>query len=207
MRTTRLSFISAVLIGGAFVLTPAQILRAQTSPSPNPAVSPGFSTPALPTPSGLAPLEVRMANAKSAKVQTGILGLELGATLEQAHATLDKLKDASQSTKEEKEDSEKGEQENESRTLWQLTKSEYSAVYIKANDKGKITYINAFLRPGKEISFDKIGDTKKAPIQGADVIAWDVLRPHRPLFRVVASGKDRKANSIAIFVVKRAGPD
>ena len=202
-----MSFISAVLIGGAFVLTPAQILRAQTSPSPNPAVSPGFSTPALPTPSGLAPLEVRMANAKSAKVQTGILGLELGATLEQAHATLDKLKDASQSTKEEKEDSEKGEQENESRTLWQLTKSEYSAVYIKANDKGKITYINAFLRPGKEISFDKIGDTKKAPIQGADVIAWDVLRPHRPLFRVVASGKDRKANSVAIFVVKRAGPD
>src|SRR4029077_5576279 len=137
MRTTKLSLVVAVLIGGGFGLTPAQILRAQPAPSPNLAASPGFSTPALPTPSGLAPLEVRMANAKSAKVQTSILGLELGATLEQAHASLANLKAASQSAQEEKEDSEKGEQENESRTLWQLTKSEYSAVYIKADDKGK----------------------------------------------------------------------
>jgi hypothetical protein len=199
MRTVRLSFLIAVLIGGAFGFAPAESLRAQPTPSP----SAGFSTPALPTPSGLAPLEVRMANAKSVKVQTSILGLELGATIEQAHEKLDKLKDPSQSSKEEKEDSEKGEEENESRALWQLAKSDYSAVYIKADDKGKITYLNAFLRPGKEIPFDKIGDVKKAPLQSANVIAWDVIRPHHPLFRVVASGKDRKANSIAIFTVKR----
>src|SRR5947207_12167287 len=101
MRTRRLCLVVvAVLIGGAFPLTTAQILRAQASPSPNPAASPGFSTPALPTPRGLASLEVRMAHAKSAKVQTGILGLELGATLEQAHARLDKLNDPSQPSKE-----------------------------------------------------------------------------------------------------------
>lgn len=203
MRAVRLSLLVAVLIGGAFGLTPAQILGAQPAPSPNPAALPGFSTPALPAPSGLASLEVRMANAKSVKVQTSILGLELGGTLEQAHEKLDKLKDPSQSTTEEKEDSEKGEGENESRALWQLAKSDYSAVYIKADDNGKITYLNAFLRPGKEIPFDKIGDVKKAPLQSSNVIAWDVIRSHRPLFRVVANGKDRKANSIAIFVVKR----
>jgi hypothetical protein len=199
----RLSFLIAVLIAGAFGFAPAQSLRAQPTPSPSPVASAGFSTPALTTPSGLAPLEVRMANAKSVKVQTSILGLELGATIEQAHEKLDKLKDPSQSSKEEKEDSEKGEEENESRAVWQLAKSDYSAVYIKADDKGKITYLNAFLRPGKEIPFDKIGDVKKAPLQSANVIAWDVIRPHHPLFRVVASGKDRKANSIAIFTVKR----
>jgi hypothetical protein len=206
MRTVRLSFLIAVLIGGAFGFAPAESLRAQPTPSPSPAPSAGFSTPTLPTPSGLAPLEVRMANAKSVKIQTSILGLELGSTIEQARAKLDKLKDPSQSSKEENEDSEKGEEENESRALWQLAKSEYSAVYIKADDKGKITYLNAFLRPGKEIPFDKIGDVNKAPIQSSNVIAWDVIRPHRPLFRVVASGKDRKANSIAIFIVKRPRP-
>jgi hypothetical protein len=191
------------LIGGVFGLTPAQILRAQPAPSPNPAGSPGFSTPALPTPSGLAPLEVRMANAKSVKVQTSILGLALGSSLEQAHAKLDKLKDPSQPSKEEKEDSEKGEREPENRVLWQLAKTEYSAVYVKVDDKGHITYINGFLRPGQEISFDKIGETKKAPAQSSNVVAWDVIRPNRPLFRVVASGKDRRANSVTIFFVKR----
>jgi hypothetical protein len=43
---------------------------------------------------------------------------------------------------------------------------------------------------------------KKAPVQDANVIAWDVLRPGRPLFRVVAKGAERKAN---IFIVKRPG--
>jgi hypothetical protein len=203
MRTTPLSFLIAMLIGGAIGLAPEKILRAQPTPSPNPASSPGFSTPALPTPAGLAPLELRMANAKSVKVQTSILGLELGSSLEQAHAKLDKLKDPSQPSKEEKEDSEKGEQENESRALWQLAKSEYSAVYIKVDDKKRITYLNAFLRPGKEIPFNKIGEIKKAPVQDSNVIAWDVIRPSCPLFRVVASGKDRRANNVAIFFVKR----
>src|SRR4029077_20037704 len=204
MRTTKLSLVVAVLIGGGFGLTPAQILRAQPAPSPNPAASPGFSTPTLPTPSELAPLEVRMANAKSVKVQTNILGVELGSTLEQAHAKLDKLKDLSLQAKEEKKDSDNDE-ESENRVLWQLAKTEYSAVYIKADDKGRITYINGFLRPGKEIPFDKIGDIKKAPVQSSSVIAWDVIRPNRPLSRVVASGKDRRANSVTILIVKRPG--
>lgn len=198
-----MSFLAAMLIGGAIGLAPGKILRAQSSPSPGPSSLSGFSTPALPTPSGLAPLEVRIANAKSVKVQTSILGIELGATLKEAHAKLDKLRDPSQETKEEKQDSEKGEQENESRVLWQLAKSDYSAVYIKADDKERITYINVSLRPGKEIPFAKIGDIKKAPLQSTSVIAWDVIRPHRPLFRVVASGEHQKASNVSIFVVKR----
>src|SRR5438067_12448234 len=39
----------------------------------------------------LAPYEERLAAARSVKVMTSILGLELGSTLEQAHAKLDKL--------------------------------------------------------------------------------------------------------------------
>jgi hypothetical protein len=129
---------------------------------------------------------------------TSILGLELGSTLTQAHAKLDKLADSKHPPKVEEEGPKR-------KVLWQLAKTDYSAVFVKADSEKRITYINAFLRPGKDIPFEKIGETKKAPLQDANMIAWDVLRPKRPLFRVVAKGADRKANNITIFVVKRAG--
>ena len=146
----------------------------------------------------LAPYKDRLAAAQSVKVMISILGLELGSTLEKAHAKLDKLSDPAHPPKEEEEGPER-------KVLWQLARTDYSAVFVKSDARKRITYINAFLRPGKEIPFEKIGDAKKAPLQDVNTIAWDVLRPKRPLFRVVAKGADRKANNIAIFVVKRPG--
>ena len=159
--------------------------------------SPAQSNSPLPSYS-LAPYEDRVAAAQSVKVTISILGLELGSTLEQAHAKLDKLSDPAHPPKEEAEGSER-------KVLWQLAGTDYSAVFVKSDEKKRIIYINAFLRPGKEIPFEKIGDAKKAPLQDVNTIAWDVLRPKRPLFRVVAKGADCKANNIAIFVVKRPG--
>jgi hypothetical protein len=180
----------------------------KSPPAPTPAapiavVPPQMQSPP-PLPSySLAPFEKRLANAKSVKVTTSILGIELGSTLEQAHQKLDKLCDSAHRPKEEKEESE-GEQ-GERKILWELTRSDYAFVFVKADDKEKITYVSGFLRPGKEISFEKIGETKKAPVQDANTIAWDVLRLKHPAFRVVASGSERKAKSIMIFVVKRGG--
>lgn len=161
------------------------------------------TAPASPSPSGqtLAPFETRLANAKSVKVLTSILGLELGSTIKQAHTKLDKLNDPAHPPKEEGED--EAEKDEEHKVLWQLAKTDYAFVFVKADEKDRITYINGTLRPGKEIPFDKIGDSKKAPVQDANTIAWDVLRAGRPLFRVVAKGAERKANTITIFIVKR----
>jgi hypothetical protein len=127
---------------------------------------------------------------------TSILGLELGSTLEQAHTKLDKLSDPKHPPKEEEEGS-------ETKVLWQIAKTDYSAIFAKADGEKRITYLNAILRPGKETPFEKIGETKKAPVQDANTIAWDVVRPKRPLSRVVATGTGRKANNITMFVVKR----
>ncbi len=159
--------------------------------------SPAQSNSPLPSYS-LAPYEDRLAAAQSVKVTISILGLELGSTLEKAHAKLDKLSDPAHPPKEQEEGPER-------KVLWQLARTDYSAVFVKSDERSRIIYINAFLRPGKEIPFEKIGDAKKAPLQDVNTIAWDVLRPKRPLFRVVAKGADRKANNIAIFVVKRPG--
>ena len=178
-----------------------QLSQAKTPSSASSTASalppPAQSNSPLPSYS-LAPYEDRLAAAQSVKVTISILGLELGSTLEKAHAKLDKLSDPAHPPKEEAEGSER-------KVLWQLAGTDYSAVFVKSDEKKRIIYINAFLRPGKEIPFEKIGDTKKAPLQDVNTIAWDVLRPKRPLFRVVAKGADCKANNIAIFVVKRPG--
>ena len=159
------------------------------------------SPPRLPAYSP-APYEQRLAAAKSVKVIMSILGLELGSTVEQAHANLDYLSDPAHPPKEEEEAPEKGEGPQH-KILWQLAQTDYSLVFVRTDDQERINYIQAFLRPGKEVPFEKIGETDRAPVQDANTIAWDVLRPKRPLFRVVATGADRKANSIAIFIVKR----
>jgi hypothetical protein len=157
----------------------------------------------LPT-SSLASYEQRRANAETVNVMQSILDLEPGSSLEQAHAKLDKLSDPAHPPKQEEEGPQKGEA-SEHKVLWQLAQTDYSFVFVKTDDKERINYIKAFLRPGKEIPFEKIGETEKAPVQDSTTIAWDVLRPKRPLFRVVATGAERKANSIMIFVVKRSG--
>ncbi|PYJ40627.1 MAG: hypothetical protein DME86_11550 [Verrucomicrobia bacterium] len=174
-------------------LTPS----ADTSSSPSLIQSPA----PLPTAS-LASYEQRRANAETVNVMDSILDLEPGSSLKQAHAKLDELSDPAHPPKQEEEGPRKGEA-SEHKVLWQLAKTDYSFVFVKADDQERISYIKAFLRPGKEPPFDKIGDAKKAPVQDANTIAWDVLRPDRPLFRVVATGAERKATSIMIFVVKR----
>ena len=185
----RLPLTTALLLGGLVSIPRAAPPADIESPPPLPA----YST---------APYAKRLAAAKSVKVNMSILGLKLGSTLEQAHEKLDKLCDSTHRPKEEKEEeSEEGEQ----KVLWELARTDYSFVFVKANEKGKITYLSGFLRPGKQIPFGKIGDTNKAPIQNAELIAWDVLRPNQPLSRVIATGSgDRKANNIMIFAVKRA---
>jgi hypothetical protein len=150
----------------------------------------------------LAPFKERLANAASVKVMTSILGLTLGATIEQAHAKLDKLSDPAHPPKEEGGEKDKGEKEDH-KVLWQLAKTDYSFVFVKVDDHERINHISGFLRSGKEIPFDKIGETKKAPVQDANTIAWDVVRPKKPLSRVVAAGANGKASNISIFVVKR----
>lgn len=146
----------------------------------------------------LAPFKERLAAARSVKVATSILGLELGATLEEAHEKLDSLGKPAIEAKESA-----GEEEDERKVLWELAKSDFKSVLVKLDEKERIVYIAGFLRAGKEVPFDQIGETKKAPISNDRLVAWDFVRPAQPLIRVVARGEKRKASLITIFVVKR----
>ncbi len=148
---------------------------------------------------------VRRENASTVKVVTSILGVELGSTLQEAHARLDKLSDPATPPKEEKKGGDEAARGTH-KVLWIFAETDYSAVFIKTDDEQRIASIGAIVRPGKEQPFDKIGEVEKAPIRSDAQGAWDVIRPGRPLFRVVAQGTESKASTINIFLVQRDGP-
>jgi len=158
------------------------------------------------SPSKLAPFKERLAAAQSVKVQTAILGIELDSTLESAHSKLDSLGQLSARPVDEVSETAKG-SGDEHKVLWQLAKTDYGSVFVRADEKERITYMAAYLGHGKEMPFDKIGQLEKAPVLTDHVVAWDVVRPNRPLIRVVARGSERKANSITMFIVKRPRTD
>jgi hypothetical protein len=202
------SFASWTVVSAADHASSAATATATTTTiaSPTgPAVSPSpHSSPAL------APLEVRLANARSVKIKPPVFGLELGMRSERAHKILDKLSDPNRPPKEEgpekEEDETKATGESEGhKILWQLAKTDYSSVYVKADEHDAIVYIQAIVRSGKEIPFAEIGELNKAPIHQSSLAAWDVVRPNTPLCRVVARGANDKANTITWFQVKRPG--
>ena len=95
------SLTSARLAALALALSGAVCLfGAEPTASPS-----AISTPA-PQVSGLAPYEQRLRAAKSVKVMTSVLGIEVGTKLADAHAKLDKLSEGGKATKEETEEEE-----------------------------------------------------------------------------------------------------
>ena len=200
---------------------------AQQSASPLPRVSAARATTV--SPPVTASLEERIAAARSAKVITSILGIELGSALDEAHEKLDKLSAPGTPPKEEGGDAEKKEHDTDEQSekpreekeprehnpevgeereeghkvLWQLAGTDYSAVYVTADDRERIDSITGFLRPEKQTPFNAIGEISKAPVKDDSSVVWDVLRPDEPLFRVVAKGSNGKASSIRLFVVRR----
>jgi hypothetical protein len=191
--------VTAVIVVGVFAVGwPNGDISASTpssSASPSPSKRPK-----------LASFKERLAAAQSVKVQNAILGIELDATLASAQSKLDSLGRSSDRFLDRA--GEAGERdESEHKISWQLAKTDYASVFIKADEKKRITYIAGYWRAGKEMPFDKIGEIEKAPVLSDTVVAWDVVRPNRPLIRVVARGSQRKANSITMFVVKRPRVD
>ena len=204
--------------------TDAWAQQSEGSPAPVSTLRAAAASPPV-----TAPLEERIAAARSVKVMTSILDIELGSALDEAHEKLDKLCSTGTPPKEEGgDDDKKGhdadekservggekeqtehkpdageEQEEGHKVLWQLAGTDYSAVYITADDKERIESITGFLRPEKQLPFAVIGEVSKAPVKGDDSVVWDVLRPGQPLFRVVARGSNGKAASIRLFVVRQ----
>jgi nitrate/nitrite-specific signal transduction histidine kinase len=119
-----------------------------------------------------------------------MLGLRIGATLEQARSKLN-TSHISFAERRGKERDQDGEQ-----TYWKLDATEYSWIMAWTNKEGRIVQLSASVRPEKLKPFEEVGDPAKASTNLQDVAIWNVVRPDNLSYRLVAKGPNRRATII-----------
>src|SRR5215210_2866666 len=107
---------------------------------------------------------VAAAQGEKPKAVDSILGVRVGAKIEEAH---EKLKDLG--TWGGRATDEGGRKE-----AWTLKETEFTSVAYKTNAAGRVVWITGFVRPGKEIPFDKLGDLTRATGKDMNEAVWDV---------------------------------
>ena len=83
---------------------------------------------------------------------------------------------------------------------WTLKESEFTSIAFKSNGAGRIVWISAFLRQGKEEPFTKFGDTTKATSISTSQVIWNVGNG-RSGYRLVAKGTEGKAAVVYLLAL------
>jgi hypothetical protein len=81
---------------------------------------------------------------------------------------------------------------------WTLKETEFTSLAFKTNGAGRIVWVSAFARPGKEIPFARLGDLTKANVQTKSEVIWNV-QAERGGYRLVAKGSEGKASVIYLL--------
>jgi hypothetical protein len=122
-----------------------------------------------------------------------ILGVEIGASLQEAHTRLDTLGEAGG----------RDTREGGRKEVWTLKETEFSSIALKTNKAGKTVWVTGFVRPGKEIPFSQLGKIAVATLKSETEIVWNVASPKGD-YRLVAKGRDGKA--FVIYLLSLARP-
>lgn len=99
------------------------------------------------------------------------------------------------------EDSDEGHRE-----AWKLRGTSYATLALASDDKGHVLWVTGFARPGKELPFAQLGDTKQTAALSPSFAVWNVIIPHKS-YRVVARGKGGKASVITMLTLAQANPN
>ncbi|HYH85590.1 MAG TPA: hypothetical protein VEX60_08905 [Pyrinomonadaceae bacterium] len=122
------------------------------------------------------------------KAVDSILGVRVGAKIEEVH---EKLKDlgtwGGRAT-----------QDGGRKEAWTLKETEFTSVAYKTNAAGRVVWITGFVRPGKEIPFDKLGDLARARGKDKTEAVWDV-EAQGASYKLVAKGPDGKARVVTLI--------
>ena len=122
-----------------------------------------------------------------------ILGVGIGATLEEARVRFDPFRDpAADPIREKKEPGRR-------KMYWKLAHPEYSWVMVRPNREGRITQISVFIKPEIAMPFDQIGDLKRTSANREDIAVWNVDRPDNLSYRLVAKGGNGRATNVILI--------
>lgn len=81
---------------------------------------------------------------------------------------------------------------------WTLKDSDFASIAFKSNGAGRIVWISAFVRPGKEVEFKTFGDPAKATSWSKSQAIWNVGNA-RGGYRLVAKGMEGKASVVYLL--------
>jgi hypothetical protein len=123
---------------------------------------------------------------------SSILGVGIGATLEEARAALDPL--GAVAGRETRSGGQK--------LAWTLEGSEFSSVALKTDRRGRVVWITGFVREGRSLPFTELGDLQTAHRASASQAIWNVPGP-RGGYRLVAKGSEGLAR--VVYLLELAG--
>ena len=81
---------------------------------------------------------------------------------------------------------------------WTLRETDFASLAFKTNKAGRIVWVSAFVRPGREVSFAKLGDPAKATTFTSSQAIWNVGSASGG-YRVVAKGAEGKASVVYLL--------
>lgn len=125
---------------------------------------------------------------KQTRTIDSLLGVSIGSTLEEARAKLTPL-----GTGGGRDTRDGGRKE-----AWTLKGTDYATLAFKTDGKGRVVWVSAFARPGKEIPFSKLGDLSKAAQAPGSQAVWNIETPQGG-YRLVAKGANGKASVIYLL--------
>jgi hypothetical protein len=151
----------------------------------------------------LASTMVLAQKSKGKQVTNSILGVGIGASLDQAHAKLDRVSTRETRSMREAREEEAEEREGGRKEAWTLKATDYTSVALQTDREGRVVWITGFLRPGKEIPFAKLGNLSSAIGLTDSRAIWNVATSDGG-YRLVAKGQNHKAR--VIYLLSLATP-
>lgn len=115
-------------------------------------------------------------------------GIAIGSTLDEVRAKLERI-----GTGGGRDTRDGGRKE-----AWTLKETEFATLAFKTNGAGRVVWVSAFARPGKELPFAKLGDPAKAASFNKSQAIWNV-RTARSGYRLVAKGAEGKASVVYLL--------
>jgi hypothetical protein len=119
---------------------------------------------------------------------TLIESIGIGTSLDEARATLGRIGSGGG-----RDTRDRGRKE-----AWTLKETDFATLAFKTNGAGRIVWISAFVRPGKEIPFARFGDSAKASTMTKTQAIWNVDNV-RGGYRLVVKGAEGKANVVYLL--------
>jgi hypothetical protein len=81
---------------------------------------------------------------------------------------------------------------------WTLKETDFGTMAFKTNKAGKVVWVSAFVRPGREVLFAKLGDPAKATTLTKSQAIWNISSPSGG-YRLVAKGAEGKASVVYLL--------